>query len=124
MRRILWTGAAILLGSGLASAHHGYASYDRQRTLTIEGQLERIVYENPHTVLTIRTTDGQDYIATWGSLVQVRRGGVAVGTLKAGDYLIVSGSPHIGADDHTLMPLTEIRRPSDGWIWSRQPPRP
>lgn len=124
MRQVLWTGLVILLGGGLISAHHGYASYDRQRTLTIEGVLERIVYENPHTVLTVRTASGQEYVATWGSLAQLRRGGVAVGTLKAGDYIVVSGNPHVGADDHTMMPLVEIRRPSDGWVWSRQMPRP
>lgn len=69
--------------------------------------------------MTIRTDASEVYTLEWQNLVQLRHGNVGPTTLKAGDRVIVSGSPPRDAASHTLTLLREIQRPSDGWRWRR-----
>ena len=110
---------AILAGASL-NAHHSYAMYDREHPVTIEGDIERVAYENPHTILTVRTTDAV-YTLEWGALFQLQRWNVPSDALKAGDHVIVTGSALRDRSQHQLSLLREIRRPSDGWRWARDP---
>jgi hypothetical protein len=119
MRRLLFVGLVVaMLVQGSLQAHHGYAAYDRDHPVSIEGDVVQIVYGNPHTMLTVRVTDAE-YIIEWGSLAQLRWGNVTPNALKAGDHVIVTGKPLRDPAVHKLSLLTEIRRPADGWRWSR-----
>ena len=109
---------AAVFGASAASAHHGYAAYDREHLVSIEGDLEQVVYANPHVLMTIRTADAA-YDIEWGNLVQLGRWHVAKGTLKVGDHVILTGRALRDPAVHRLSLLTEIRRPVDGWQWSR-----
>ena len=120
MNRLLFMGIVfVVLAGGSISAHHSYAAYDREHPVSIEGDIEQVAYENPHTVLTIRNATA-DYTVEWGALFQLQRWNVAPGTLKVGDHVIVTGSAWRDPSVRKLSIITDIRRPSDGWHWSRQ----
>ena len=44
---------ALALGATAALAHHGWSSYDADKTLTIEAPLKEVAYRNPHAHVTI-----------------------------------------------------------------------
>jgi Family of unknown function (DUF6152) len=97
-------------------AHHGYADYRQDLVVSIEGTIEKIDWANPHTTLTINSNN-VTYSAVWENMYHLRRAGVTLGSLKAGDRIIVSGQPNRDPADHSLAQLRKIRRLSDGWQW-------
>jgi hypothetical protein len=107
---------------GPAVAHHSYASYDRCQAVTIEGTIESVMWANPHAILMIRSSASSLFRIEWFPLQQLQRAGVPIGALNAGDYVIVSGSKKRDSESNVLSLLTEIRRPLDGWHWSRNSP--
>jgi hypothetical protein len=110
--------AIVVFAAATARAHHSYALFDREHPVTIEGELERIVFGNPHVVLAVRS-GGTTYSVEWGNLIQMGRWSVTKDTLAAGDHIIVTGSvPHDPAD-HRLSIVTAVKRPTDGWHWER-----
>lgn len=44
-------GAAALLASGPAAAHHSFALFDQTKTLTIKGVVSRFEWSNPHVAI-------------------------------------------------------------------------
>lgn len=109
----------LLVMAGVASAHHSYAAYDREHPVSIEGEISQVLYANPHVLLTVRTNDGE-YTVEWLSLYQVSRWIVAKGKLAVGDHIILTGRALRDKTEHRISLVTDIRRPSDGWEWSRQ----
>jgi len=109
--------AAVLLTGVWAEAHHSYAAFDREHQVSIEGTIEEIQYVNPHTIVKVRTKDGQLFRAEWGTTAQLQRGG-ALYTLKAGDQIIMTGAPARDESLHLVSLLKEVRRPVDGWTWT------
>jgi hypothetical protein len=59
------------------------------------------------------------YTLEWQNLIQLRHGNVGPTTLKAGDRVIVKGSPPRDPTSHTITLVREIERPADGWRWRR-----
>ena len=120
MQRVLAALVAFvfLLGaSGLA--HHSYAEFDRDKIVTIEGTIAHLVYGNPHVVLTVQTADASVFTVVWSAPNNLlRRFGMQSTTLKVGDRVAVSGSPHRDASLRTLSLITEVRRPADGKVWA------
>jgi hypothetical protein len=111
--------------SGVLHAHHSYAGfYDpKDRTMLLEGTLERILYGNPHVILTIRTGGSRLYTVTWQSSQWVKRqANVEAETFKAGDRLVIIGAPSRDADAREVTQVREVRRPSDGWVWKSGAP--
>jgi len=120
MRRIVVTAASlIVLIAGTAAAHHSYGEFDRDHPVTIEGVVQQVILGNPHAIVQFRTDKNLIYTAEWGNALQLARSGVKPGTLRAGDRIVVTGSPLKDPSFHTLSLLTEIRRPVDGWQWHR-----
>jgi len=122
MTRTLWAvvGILVLVGSSVALAHHSYGSFFLDQTASVEGDIYQLRFANPHVVLQIRTADSSIYTATWGPVYQVERAVVTRTTLKIGDHVVLSGAPPRDPGAHELMPVWEIRRPSDGWIWKHK----
>ena len=108
-----------LLTGGAAYAHHSYGAYYEDQTVTIEGTLETIRFANPHVIMTLRTDAQQVYTLEWQNVIQLRHGNVGPTTLKAGDRIVVIGSPPRDSSSHTITLLREISRPADGWRWRR-----
>ena len=110
---------ALFVTAITVSAHHSYAAYDRDHPVSIEGEISQVLYANPHVLLTVRTNDAE-YTIEWLSLYQVSRWIVAKGKLGVGDHIILTGCALRDKTEHKISLVSDIRRPSDGWTWSRQ----
>jgi hypothetical protein len=116
MRWTLWVvGFVVLVAGANARAHHSYAGFDQDRVVSVEGTIEKIVFGNPHVVLTLRIKDSTAYTVTWTSGTQLSRQGVATDDLRISDVVVVSGSPSRTSPE--LSKIREVRRLSDGWTW-------
>ena len=105
---------------GPAHAHHGYALFDRCTDVALEGEITSVSWVNPHIVIDLKTKDVPAYRVEWFSLTQLQQAGVA-DALKAGDQVVIRGSAMRDPAMKVLSLVSEIRRPSDGWGWTRAP---
>jgi len=121
MRMIAALGIVMALGGG-ARAHHAFATYyfEEQR-VSIEGVLVEFELKAPHAWVRILAPDAngqiQRYAAEWSNPTRLSRDGIDKDTLRAGDRVIISGSPGRVASEFKLH-LKSIERPSDGWKWT------
>jgi hypothetical protein len=117
MKRIVLISIIVsLVTAGSALGHHGYNEYDRNSAVTLEGTLQRVLWVNPHVVLTLETQNG-DYAVEWGAVSQLSRQGISAVPMKAGDHLVITGSINRNPEKRILTLLREINRPADGWRW-------
>jgi hypothetical protein len=122
--------AAVLAGTAV-EAHHSHADFALDRNVTVSGTIESVHFQNPHVLLIVRTTGSTFYTAEWQSagwlqahpeLVGPGAAPVSSTTLKPGDRVVIVGSPAREDTLRTVVNLKEVRRPSDGWVWTcRQP---
>jgi hypothetical protein len=103
-------------------AHHSFAAtYFEDKVQKIEGDLVQFLYRNPHSFVHVEAPDEkgvkQRWAVEWGAGQQLTQQGVTRVTLRAGDHVIIEGSPGRNPEDHRLRMRT-IVRPSDGWKWS------
>jgi hypothetical protein len=115
-RTALIAFAAVGVLSGPLHAHHSYSAYQTDLKISIEGTITKIDFVNPHVILEIKTRDG-DYTAEFPGVTSLSRDNFRAYTLKIGDYVIAKGSPMKNRDIKRISLMTELRRPSDGWIW-------
>jgi hypothetical protein len=115
-RTALIAFAAVAILSGPLHAHHSYSAYQTDLKISIEGTITKIDFVNPHVILEIKTRDG-DYTAEFPGVTSLSRDNFRAYTLKIGDYVIAKGSPMKNRDIKRISLMTELRRPSDGWIW-------
>ncbi len=117
MRANVLTLVAVLIFAGTAAvgAHHSYADFDQDRSVSVEGTIESILFANPHVVMMVKKDDSTVYTMTWASATQLTRQGVGRDELKTGDRVIVSGSPSRKGPE--LSKIRDVRRMSDGWRW-------
>jgi uncharacterized protein DUF6152 len=101
-RTVLIAVGIVFVAGSLVRAHHSYAAFDQDQTVSVEGTLERLLYINPHTILTLRTKDSTVYTAEWNAAFQLERMGVDSEALKVGDVIIVTGSPSRDATAHLV----------------------
>ena len=118
-RLVTAVAVAAALVTTRADAHHSYAAYVEDQTVSIEGTIESVRFANPHVLVTIRTDASEVYTIEWQNLVQLRHGHVGPTTLNAGDRIVVTASPSRDPEAHKLSLVREIRRPADGWRWRR-----
>lgn len=112
----------IVVAGTAAGAHHSFAAfYFEDQSVTLEGQVVRYEFRNPHTWLhfTVRDEEGieRTYAAEWSNPNRLRAQGVTQDTLRPGDIVVVTGSPGRNASEYTLH-LKQISRAADGWSWS------
>ena len=131
----LATAVGIWAAPFSAHAHHSYgAFFDLCRSVTIEGRVENIQWKDPHVWINLTTDGGTAYRVEWTSLRGLSNRGITAESLKAGDRVVVTGSPMKDPASikdpavKALMPdpasastvvsaLTQIRRVSDSWSW-------
>jgi Family of unknown function (DUF6152) len=93
-----------LLGFGLAapaSAHHGAALYEPQKTVTIAGTVTEFQFSNPHVLVYIDAQDADGKEVKWGGELTspnrlARMGGPVKwhkDLLKPGDKITMTGRP-------------------------------
>jgi hypothetical protein len=101
MRTKMLTIAALVVGFMMISvpllAHHGTASYDTSKTLTIKGTLTDFQFMNPHVLLFLDVKDDKGNVEKWqGELTSpnhLERAGWTRTSLKPGDQISISGYP-------------------------------
>ena len=126
MKRNLFVGfigAAMLLSGVAAYAHHSFAAtYDESpaKRVTIEGKLLTFTFRNPHSFVDVQAPDKdgvmQRWIVEWGGAGTLGGQGITRDSLKAGDVIVVTGSPGRDVTEHRLR-MVNLRRPSDGFSY-------
>ena len=117
----LVTLAALMLGGGMALAHHSAtATYIVGKSVKIEGTLKELIWRNPHSYIKVEAPDDKGEMQIWviegAAPGQLAEQGLTATRLRPGDKVIVTGLPGRIAEDHRLL-LETVERPSDGFKW-------
>lgn len=96
-------GAISLLVAGFLAAcsplfaHHGNASYDTEKTVTVKGTVTEYIWANPHVFLKVDAKDESDNPVHWvieaQNLVQQASLGWSNTTFKPGDQVVIDVTP-------------------------------
>jgi hypothetical protein len=83
-----------------AQAHHGWAAFDHDKSITFQGTVTAFRFLNPHSVVEFDTKDPSGKPAKWqGELTSASRlssKGWAANSLNKGDEITISGYPARG----------------------------
>lgn len=97
-RHLVFTGFALgaLLAVAPARAHHSFAAeFDRERTITVTGTLQRLEWTNPHARIYVEGKDENGKEQLWdfelGPPNGLMRNGWRRDSLKQGHQITVSG---------------------------------
>jgi len=89
--------AGLLVISGPVVAHHGGASFDTEKELTLKGTVTEWLWANPHCFLKIDVKDEAGAVRQWnlemGNPTDMQARGFARRTFKAGDEVTVTLQP-------------------------------
>jgi hypothetical protein len=81
-------------------AHHGAASFDNGKTVTIEGTVTEFIWTNPHVHLKVDAKDENGNIQHWvfeaQSVVNQANAGWTRSMFKPGDHVLVDATPAKG----------------------------
>jgi Family of unknown function (DUF6152) len=98
MKRVILAGAIYIVATASSTyAHHSHPLvYDWCKTLTIEGNVERVEYKDPHSHLLLRLDNGTLWTVDWNPLGGLRNSGrldPAQKALAFGARIAVTGAP-------------------------------
>jgi len=89
--------AGLLAASLPLEAHHGNASYDTEKTVTVKGIVTEYIWANPHVFLKVDAKDESGNAVHWvietQNLVQQSTLGWTNTTFKAGDQVEIEVTP-------------------------------
>ena len=122
IRILLALAVGTLIAVVPVAAHHSFSAfYFEDQSITLEGVVQEFQLRSPHAILLFaaRDPDGrtQTFSAEWGNPRRLTGQGVNKDTLRAGDVVVVTGSPGRVTSEYKVH-LKGIRRPTDGWKWS------
>ena len=105
-----------------AEAHHSIAGmYDQSRRVTFDGVIAQFQFVNPHPFVMVDVRDPSGAAQSWKAELDNRWElldvGVTATTFKAGDRVVVIGSP--GRDRTLLMYVWRLERPADGFLYEQ-----
>lgn len=110
----LAVGAALLLTPSYLQAHHGWAEFDLNRELTLEGTVADFHFVNPHCVVEFDVKDAEGRLRRWqgefSSPGPLSRKGWTAATLQPGDAVTVTG--YAGKDNTPALHVIRIRLPN------------
>src|SRR5262245_22321284 len=94
--------------------------YDQSRRVTLDGVISQFQFINPHPFVVVDVT-ANGIAQSWKAELDNRWELVEVGltptTFKAGDRVVVSGSP--GRDRTPLLYVWRLERPADGFLYEQ-----
>ena len=81
-----------------ALAHHSFAMFDAEQTVTMQGTVKEFEWTNPHSWLRIMVRDAKtDQLVLWAlelsSPARLKRMGMSADSVKAGDTVSVTFHP-------------------------------
>jgi hypothetical protein len=95
--RLSYALVVLLIGCGLAFAHHSSVMFDNQKEITVKGIVKEFNFENPHVSIMISVTDEKGVTKDWSFEAASVRGMAQAGwrrsTLKPGDSVTITGHP-------------------------------
>lgn len=105
-----------------ASAHHSIAAvYDSSRPRTLEGVVTQFAFIHPHPFIVLEVREGAAPPQSWrlemDNRFELAEIGVTAETFKAGDRIIVSGSP--GRVQPLTLYIRRLDRPRDGFEYEQ-----
>jgi len=74
-------------------AHHSAARYDLSKTVVVQGTVTEVLWQNPHVILVMNDTKGQEQAFEAPSPVYIVNSGWMKDTIKVGDKVTVKGNP-------------------------------
>jgi Family of unknown function (DUF6152) len=78
-------------------AHHGYASYDTDKKVTLKGTVTKWLWSNPHCLLLLDVPDDSGHVVRWVAETEnpstLSRIGWTEKSLKPGDQVTVTALP-------------------------------
>ena len=74
-------------------AHHSTARYDLSKTVVVQGTVTEVLWQNPHVVIVMNDTKGQEQAFEAPSPVYIVNSGWMKDTIKPGDKVTVKGNP-------------------------------
>src|SRR5512134_1808834 len=119
-------GAALVLTSVLAQAHHSIAAvYDSARQQRLEAVVAEFQFVNPHPFVIV-TVEADGAEESWRLEMDNRFELAGVGmtdtTLKPGDRVVVTGS--LGRTEPRTLYVRQLDRPADGFRYEQVGSRP
>ena len=119
--RTLGTLGLVVALSGTAVAHHSFATYYfEEQSVSIEGVIVEFELKAPHAWVYVLAPDAsgqiQRFAAEWSNPARLSRDGIDKNTLRAGDRVLIVGSPGRVASELKVH-LKRIERLADGWTW-------
>jgi len=89
--------ASVLIVSTSALAHHGQASYERDKVITLKGTVAEWVWANPHCYLKLDVKDESGMVTRWvietQNPVSMSKGGWSRKSMAFGDEVTVTLQP-------------------------------
>ena len=99
LRGLLLLVALLVVTSGVPLfPHHAVGEvYDETQTVTLEGDIVRLVYRNPHSLIHLEVPGQRGVRHTWAielrGVDRLRQRGQGEDRLQPGDHVIVCGNP-------------------------------
>lgn len=87
---------ALAAAPAAAFAHHGWSTYEADKTTVLEAPIEAVRYRNPHAEIEL-TMNGQKWLVTLAPLQRMEARGVTEAVLKVGQRVRVEGKRSLNA---------------------------
>jgi len=135
MKQLTLAAAICIVTAASAYAHHSHPLvYDWCKTRTIEGRVEKVEYNEPHSHVFLRLDNGTLWTVDWVPSGGLKRNGLLEPAQKAlvfGTRIAVTGAPirtlaeirqhfpdyNTEPNPNTIDPAT-MRRVDDSWSWN------
>jgi len=120
--RMLFVAAVVFSFGAKAEAHHQLGKvYTLKETVHIEGKVVRFLFRNPHSYIFLRETgrDEKTWSLEWASAKKLSHQGVHGGTIRVGDYLVVSGHPPRKVTEGRIL-IQSLKHQIDSFTWGER----
>ena len=89
--------ASMSMAAVPAFAHHSFAMFDNNKSVTLEGTVKEFQYTNPHSWLVVNVPDASGKVTEWSFEAEgpstLLRAGIKKSSLMPGDKVTVKGHP-------------------------------
>jgi len=115
---IIVASAFFVLATAVPSnAHHSISRhYNRNQSITLEGVVTEVVFQNPHASIHLEVQNGSEkaigWVLEWDDIGDLRRQDVSSDTIRIGDEVVITGNPARAVTNSLY--IKTIYRPADG----------